>query len=107
MERCETIHEAVIREVNEETGLTVDPVRMSGIYSDPETQAFSYPSGRVVHFVTSCLVCEMGGGELRADENEAVAVEFFARKNLLEEILWMHPQWIEVAFVKQMLDHLI
>ncbi len=47
VEAGETVAEAVRREVREETGLEVAIVRLIGVYSDPASQVFCYPSGPV------------------------------------------------------------
>ncbi len=39
------------RECLEETGWTVRVTGVLGVYSDPETQTHTYPSGERVHFV--------------------------------------------------------
>ena len=46
MEIGESLGECAVREVREETGLTVEPVRIVGIYSDPK-HVFEYDDGEV------------------------------------------------------------
>lgn len=94
MEPCETFPEAVMREVREETGVEIEVDRLSGVYSAPEQQVFAYPSGEAVHFITSCFRCHPVGGELGADEDEALEVAFFDTAELPSDILPMQPQWI-------------
>jgi HAD superfamily hydrolase (TIGR01450 family) len=97
VEPAETVEEAVIREVREETGLKVRVGRLIGVYSDPATQAFPYPTGEVVQFVTCCFLCEAAGGELRADGHEATDVAFFEANRSPAALLPMHPTWLEDA----------
>lgn len=97
VETGETIEEAVVREVREETDLTVKVTKLVGVYSDPESQAFTYPGGEVVQFVTSCFRCEVVGGSPRADGEETSEVAFFAAEDLPEDLLAMHPQWLSDA----------
>jgi 8-oxo-dGTP diphosphatase len=47
----ETWQQAARRECWEETGWDVDVHDLLGLYSDPATQTYRYPSGRVVHCV--------------------------------------------------------
>ena len=61
----ETVTEAIVREVREETGLEVEAGRLIGVYSDPKWQAVLYPDGRAVHYVTTFLECRVKGGRLR------------------------------------------
>ena len=93
----ETIEEAAVREVREETDLTVKVTKLVGVYSDPESQAFAYPGSEVVQFVTSCFRCEVVEGCPKADGEETSEVAFFAAENLPEGLLPMHPQWLSDA----------
>lgn len=97
VERCEPVQEAIIREVEEETGLHIRVKRLTGVYSHPEQQVFSYPAGKTVHFVTNCFLCAAEGGTPEADEDEALEVGFFDVNNLPSNILSMQPQWITDA----------
>ena len=65
VEPGESVRDAVIREVHEETGLTVEPLRLIGVYSDPANhQIVSYPNGEVVHYVSTAFECRVLGGTL-------------------------------------------
>lgn len=97
VELGEAVEEAIRREVSEEAGLEVDVLRLIGVYSDPESQAFSYPSGEVSQFVTSCFLCEISGGELHADRVEVLDAAFFPANALPEDLLPMHPRWLSDA----------
>lgn len=98
VERCEPVEDAITREVEEETGLQIAVERLMGVYSHPEQQVFSYPSGKAVHFVTNCFRCTIeGGGTPEADEEEALEVGFFDMNDLPSDILPMQPQWIADA----------
>lgn len=101
VEPAETAEEATVREVQEETGLTVEVERLVGIYSDPRSQVIRYPDGEVVHFVTSCFRCRVTGGKPRADGLEASEVEFFAADKLPADLLPMHPRWLSDALSPQ------
>jgi 8-oxo-dGTP pyrophosphatase MutT (NUDIX family) len=61
----ESILEALHREVMEETGLTVEVVRLVGVYSHPDHhQIITYPDGNVLHFISTCFACRPTGGTL-------------------------------------------
>ncbi|WP_049943800.1 HAD-IIA family hydrolase [Haloarcula argentinensis] len=97
VERGEAVEEAILREVQEETGLQITVDRLTGVYSHPEQQVFSYPSGETVHFVTNCFLCSVDGGTLEADQDEALDVRFADTDRLPNRILPMHPRWITDA----------
>jgi hypothetical protein len=58
---------------------------------------FTYPSGKLIHFITSCFECEVTGGNLKADNTETLDVAFFHKKELPSDLLPMHPQWLSDA----------
>lgn len=64
VELGETVEEAVVREVREETGLEARVVRLVGVYSDPARD----PRGHTVSVVFSL---ERTGGELKAGDDAA------------------------------------
>nr|WP_230205200.1 NUDIX domain-containing protein [Parafrankia elaeagni] len=67
LEQGETLHEALIREVREETGIAVEPVRLTGIY-------LNLP--RAV--VALVFLCRVADAEARpaTETEEATAVEW-------------------------------
>ncbi len=76
MELGERIDGTCVREVLEETGLRVRPLRLSGFYTGP-TQRSTYPNGDQVWLAVACFLCAIEGGELRADGVESLQVGFF------------------------------
>jgi ADP-ribose pyrophosphatase YjhB (NUDIX family) len=87
MEIGETLAQAVVREVREETGLAVEPTRIVGIYSDPK-HVFAYDDGEVRQEFNVCLACRVVGGSLAAGE-ECLEVKFFEPAEI--ERLDLHP----------------
>lgn len=79
----ETTTAAVIREVREETGLDVAPVRVMGVYS--EDMVYTYPNGDAVHGVGVALECCVTGGTLRPDNDEVKEVAFVPPSRLLAQ----------------------
>lgn len=101
VEPGETAQRAVVREVREETGLEVAPEYMVGVYSDPCSQTFRYPDGRIVQFVTISFLCRPVGGEVRPDGREMVEAGFFAPDQIPSPLMPMHPDWLRDALEGQ------
>ncbi|MEH0974530.1 NUDIX domain-containing protein [Micromonospora sp. CPCC 205546] len=64
---------AVVREVREETGLEVEPVRLSSVVSHPHT----YPNGDRCEFFNLGFHCRLVAGTARVNDDESVAVQWF------------------------------
>ena len=77
VEPGESVTEALVREVREETGLDVERLRLIGVYSAPEHhQIVTYPNGDVTHYVSSSFECRITGGVI-ACGRESLACEWF------------------------------
>src|SRR5262245_25593591 len=68
VETGETLHDAVRREVREETGLEIAPVRMFEIFERIMRDADGVPE---YHFVLIDYVCKVTGGTLCAGDDVA------------------------------------
>lgn len=88
---------AVVREVWEETGLIVDPVRLVGIYAGDD-MLFTYPNGDVVAITSITFSCKVVGGALRVDDDESLDLRWFAFEELPAEIAPWIRQRIVHAF---------
>ena len=87
MEIGEGIGRTAVREVEEETGLKVEPDHVIGVYSDPD-HVFEYDDGEVRQEFSVCVACRVAGGQLRPG-NEAIEVRFFEPGDIAA--LDMHP----------------
>jgi ADP-ribose pyrophosphatase YjhB (NUDIX family) len=85
----ESVTQAVVREVREETGLDVHPRRLVGVYSDPALQVVRYPDGNVWQYVSVCFECTVRGGTLTTCD-ETLALEYFALHRLPRTLLVNH-----------------
>ena len=101
MEPGESIVACLVREVWEETGLEVEPLRLVGVYSDPTALHFAYPNGDRVHFVSTTFECRAVGGALRADGEESLEVVYFAPEALPQGVVCDHAQRIADALSGQ------
>jgi 8-oxo-dGTP pyrophosphatase MutT (NUDIX family) len=77
----EAPQDAVVREVWEETGLHVEPVRFRGVYGGPDFRV-RYDNGDEVTYVMSVFDCRVIGGELRPDGDEILEVRWFSESEL-------------------------
>lgn len=87
VEPGESVGQALVREVREETGLDVEPVGIVGVYSDPR-HVIAYADGEVRQQFSLCLATRIVGGAL-AGSAESHEVRFVAPADL--DRLQMHP----------------
>lgn len=80
MERGETVDEAVVREVAEETGLLVAVERLVGVYSKPQRNE-----------VVLTFACRVVGGEL-AESDESTAFAWSLPDDLPQPTLPKHAE---------------
>lgn len=99
MEPGEEPAQTVVREVFEETGLHVHPTRLVGIYSGADN-LFTYPNGDQVAVVSVTFECEIIGGELDANNDETLALQYFAFTELPENLPSRHLERIEHAYTR-------
>jgi len=76
---------ALVREVREETGLEVAPVRMSSAVSHPHT----YPNGDRCEYLNLGFLCRLVAGTARVNDDESLAVRWFAPDALPEVDSWV------------------
>jgi ADP-ribose pyrophosphatase YjhB (NUDIX family) len=75
MEIGEGIGRTAAREVEEETGIEVEPDHVVGVYSDPG-HVFAYDDGEVRQEFSVCIACRVTGGQLSPGD-EALEARFF------------------------------
>jgi ADP-ribose pyrophosphatase YjhB (NUDIX family) len=92
----ESVRQAIVREVREETGLAVEVVRLIGVYSDPTFQVVRYPDDTVVHYISILFACRISGGALQTCE-ETLDLQFFDPTGLPKDVLPMHRIRIDDA----------
>jgi ADP-ribose pyrophosphatase YjhB (NUDIX family) len=71
----ESIGQAVVREVKEETSLDVEPTGVVGIYSDPG-HIIAYANGEVRQEFSICFAARLVGGQLAVGDQESTEVRF-------------------------------
>jgi 8-oxo-dGTP pyrophosphatase MutT (NUDIX family) len=101
VEPGESVRQALIREVREETGLEVEPLRLIGVYSDPlHHQIVTYPDGNVVHYVSSVFECVVRAGALECGE-ESLELDWFDPERLPEDLMLISTIRIRDALAGQ------
>jgi len=101
VEPGESVRQALIREVREETGLEVEPLRLIGVYSDPlHHQIVTYPGGNVVHYVSSVFECVVRAGTLECGE-ESLELDWFDPERLPEDLMLISTIRIRDALAGQ------
>jgi ADP-ribose pyrophosphatase YjhB (NUDIX family) len=83
----ESVTDAAVREVKEETGIDCQVTGLVGIYSDPNHVA-AYDDGEVRQEFSICFTTRMTGGTI-ATSSESVEVQFVQPAAILD--LRMHP----------------
>ena len=101
IEPHESPTQAVVREVWEETGVIVEPIRLVGIYSGPEYIFTFASSGDVLEAFSVVYLCRPLGGQPVPDGMESTDVAYFAPEALdflpdrwqqrLADVLAQHP----------------
>lgn len=83
MELGEAVEETARREVLEETGLTVGPLDLFGVFSTPEIQTFA--NGDRVQVVTILYLTDAATGTLQPDV-ESLELRYFDLASLPEQL---------------------
>ena len=93
----ESVRQAAVREVLEETGLHVTVKRLIGVYSDPrQFSIMTYPGGDTVHYLASVFECDRESGELRISD-ESTDIGYFSPTDLPKDTLLSHRLRIDDA----------
>jgi ADP-ribose pyrophosphatase YjhB (NUDIX family) len=81
------------KEVREETGLLVTPLRVVGIYDSAKWRGDLNP-----HFYSIVFYCRLDGGELRPHPVETRGAGFFTRNALPEPLYRVGTNWVAQAW---------
>ena len=97
----ETIEQALLREIEEETNSTADLIRFIGVYSSPASQTYTYPD-RTVQYVTSYFEARLTTDIQEGfSNNETQELKFFSTDQLPENLATINPYWLSDAMTKE------
>lgn len=85
----ETLEEAVVREVKEETGLHVKVVRKIGEYRETGVQ-----DGIKYDYYPACFFAKPIGGEIRRQEEEIEEIKLFDLEEIPKRLAFEHSSMI-------------
>ncbi|GAB2564872.1 NUDIX domain-containing protein [Gracilibacillus alcaliphilus] len=80
IEPGETPAQAVIREVYEETALTIRPDHLLGVFGGEDFR-FTYPNGDQVEYNIFVFACTIISGELSLNDDESVQLRFYPEES--------------------------
>ncbi len=96
----ETIEQAILREIEEETNSTADITRFIGVYSSPSSQTYSY-NERKVQYVTSYFEAKLTTDIAEGySNNETQELKFFSTDQLPVDLALINPNWLSDALNK-------
>jgi 8-oxo-dGTP diphosphatase len=85
VEYGETVEEAVLREVKEETGILIEILGLLGVYSDPGRD----PRG---HMITICFLTLKTEGKLKSDTDAQDVSSFTVKEALKMDLAFDHHE---------------
>jgi 8-oxo-dGTP pyrophosphatase MutT (NUDIX family) len=89
MELGESTEDTARREVYEETGLTVNNLKLLNVYSGPGSFVTA-ENGDEFYAVTVAYFTESFTGELKVDETESISIKFLRPEELPDRIVKSH-----------------
>lgn len=96
----ETVENAILREIEEETSIKADIIRFIGVYSSPASQVYQYKD-KTVHYVTSYFEAKLTSDiEPGFSNTETKELKFFRPDDVPLDLALINPNWLSDALDK-------
>jgi 8-oxo-dGTP pyrophosphatase MutT (NUDIX family) len=89
----ESVQDAIVREIREETNVNSKVLRLIGVYSDPKYTTYFYPERTVQYVVTYFEVKLLENIDANLSNSETLRFEYFSPENLPPLDL-VNPNWL-------------
>jgi 8-oxo-dGTP pyrophosphatase MutT (NUDIX family) len=93
IEPNESPADATVREVWEETGLVIEPIRIIGVFGGPDFEVV-YSNGDRVTYIQTVFECHIRGGEARPDGVETRQLAYVSQAELAA---LPTPPWMQIV----------
>lgn len=106
VEYGETIENAVLREIKEETECQAELVRLIGVYSNPISQTYCYPD-RNIHYITSYFEAKLTEDiDFNFSNEETGELRYFRANELPENMGQINENWLGDALNKSNIPYI-
>ena len=93
----ETIEDAILREIEEETNVPAKIIRFIGVYSSPSSQTYYYEN-KTVQYVTSYFEAQLTSAiDTSYSNDETGALRFFHQNKLPTNMATINSFWLQDA----------
>jgi 8-oxo-dGTP diphosphatase len=97
----ETIEQAILREIKEETNTDAAVVRFIGVYSSPSSQTYHY-NDKSIQYITSYFEARLHSEPEQGFSNtETAELRYFKTDDLPSDMDQLNPYWLSDALAKK------
>ena len=90
----ESVEEAMLREIYEETGSRAELTRFIGVYSSPRSQTYDYDGTRTQYVTTYFEARLIEDIPVGFKNEESLDLRFFNPSDLPQKLALMHESWL-------------
>ena len=100
VEVLETVEQAILREVKEETGLDVEIVEKIGEYHEN-----GFQDGIEYDYYPACFLTRPIGGKIKRQETEIESIKLFSLNRLPKKLAFVHSRMIQDYILRKKENH--